>query len=295
MEKKKHIVLINAHAHTRKLKRLLTEMEDTFQKQHFSYAIYTTEDTKDAIDIIKAQKTTCRFYICGGDGTLHYTVQALLYTMHEVVLLPCGTGNDFSRMLADHKDVFAHFRKSLNQEAQSIDILQVNDLLCINAACFALDHDIANHVHDANWRLVPRKLAYLITVLRRVFVYQYPSLSIELDNKNIFEGNAIFATCNNARFYGGGFCMTPNALLQDGLMDVCIIDGFSKWKIIPKCLPLLTKKPQKLKECHIYQGKEAIIHTSQGVNLDGEIYQKQDIHIKVLPHSFRLVNELKRF
>ena len=295
MKKKKHIVLINASAHTRKLKKLLAEMEDTFQKQHFSYAFYTTKDTKDAMHIINAQKDPCRFYICGGDGTLHYIVNALLDTPHEVVLLPCGTGNDFSRMLIDHKDIFAHFRKSLNQEAKPIDILHVNDAYCINAACFALDHDIANHVHDTNWHLIPRKIAYLVSVLRRVFVYQYPLLSIELDGKKIFEGKAIFATCNNARFYGGGFCMTPHALLQDGKMDICIIEGFTRWKIIPKCPPLLMKQPQKLKECHMFQGKEAIIHTNQGVNLDGEIYHDHDIHIKVLPKAFYLVNELKVF
>lgn len=295
MEMKKHIVLINANAHTRKIKKLLAEMEDTFRKQHFSYAFYTTKDTDNAIHIMQTQKEPCRFYICGGDGTLHQAVHTLLHTAHEVVLLPCGTGNDFSRMLYDHKDVFAHFRKSLNQQAQAIDILQVNDTQCINAACFALDHDIANHVHDTNWHLIPRKLAYLMTVLRRIFVYSYPILSITLDGGKIFEGKAIFATCNNARFYGGGFCMTPNALLQDGKMDICIIEGFSRWKIIPKCPALLTKQPQKLKECHLYQGKEAIIHTNQGVNLDGEIYQDQDVYIKVLPQAFQLVNELKSF
>lgn len=288
----KHIVLINANAHTRKIKRLLAEMEDTFQKQHFSYAFYTTKNTDDATSIIQQQTTPCRFYICGGDGTLHHAVKALMHTRHEVVLLPCGTGNDFSRMFKDHKDVFAHFRKSLHQKAQQIDVLQVNDTLCINAACFALDHDIANHVHDTNWHLIPRKLAYLITVLRRIFVYRYPDLNIKLDGKKIFEGTSIFATCNNAKFYGGGFCMTPYASVQDGKMDICIIEAFPRWKIIPKCPALLMKHPEKLKECHIYQGKEAYITTNQGVNLDGEIYTDHRIHIRVLPKAFSLVNEL---
>lgn len=293
MNVKKHIVIINQNARTRKLKKLFLEMEETFQEKQFSYCFYTTEKEEDAITILTKQTQPCRFYICGGDGTLHQAVNALKHTEHEIVLLPCGTGNDFSRMLKDHKDIHAHFHKSLQREASLIDVLKVNDTICINAACFALDHDIANHVHDHSWHYTPRKLAYLVTVLRRIFVYRCAHLEIIVDNENKFSGNALFATCNNAKFYGGGFCMTPNANLQDGQMDFCIIREFPRWKILYKFPPLLMKQPQKMKECISFQCKKADIYSTQGVNIDGESYQEHILTIEVLPQALRLVNEIK--
>lgn len=293
MNEKKHIVIINKNTRTRKLKKLFLEMEKTFQEKQFSYCFYTTEKEQEAVIIINEQTQPCRFYICGGDGTLHLAANALKNTQHEIVLLPCGTGNDFSRMLKDHKNIRAHFHKSLQREAEFIDVLKVNDTICINAACFALDYDIANHVHDSSWRYMPRKIAYLVTILRRFFVYHPSGFRVIVDEETKFFGKALFATCNNAKFYGGGFCMTPNANLQDGKMDFCIIREFPRWKILYKFLPLIMKQPQKLKECISFQCSKAEVCTLKHGNIDGEYYDGHEFDIEVLPQALRLVNEIK--
>lgn len=293
MNKKKHIVIINANAHKRKIKHLLLEMEETFKKQNMCYEFHTTHEENHAEAIYSKQKLPCRFYIVGGDGTLHQAANALHSTQHEIVLLPAGTGNDFSRMLKDHKHSVLHFRKSLQREAISIDVLKVNDTICINAACFALDHDIADHVHDTSWQIIPRKIAYLTTVLRRIFLYRCDYLTIYVDGKQRFSGKALFATCNNAKYYGGGFCMTPNADLRDGKMDICVIKAFAKWKILVKCFAIFAKQPNRLPECVSFQCQNALIHASLGANLDGETYLEKVVQISVLPNALRIVNELK--
>lgn len=293
MNIKKHIVIINANTHTKKLNQLRKEMEHTFKQKNMCYVFHTTQKEENASAIYRNQTQPCRFYIFGGDGTLHQAVNELHNTEHEIVLLPAGTGNDFSRMLKDHKNSTLHFRKSLERNATLIDVLKVNDTICINAACFALDHDIANHVHDTTWHYIPRKIAYLITVVRRIFVYRCNHISIEVNGINRFFGKALFATCNNAKFYGGGFCMTPNADLRDGKMDICVIKEFPKWRIFAKCPAILTKHPERLSECVSFQCQNARIHSSQGANLDGESYDEQIVDLVVLPNALRIVNELK--
>lgn len=288
----KHIVIINKNTHMRKIQRLLIEMEEAFKKLNYAYAFHTTQIKESAATLYQGQRQPCRFYIFGGDGTLHQAINHLHGTHHEIVLLPIGTGNDFSRMLKDHKNVVQHFRKSLHREAIPIDVLKVNDTLCVNAACFALDQDIANHVHDNTWQYIPRKLAYLTTVLRRIFLYQCTTLRVTVDGEERFFGKALFATCNNAKFYGGGFCMTPNADLRDGYMDVCIIKELPKWKILPKFPIVLMKQPQRLKESTTFQCKHAIFESTNGANLDGESYRNHTFHIEVLEKSLHIVNEI---
>ncbi|WP_276834169.1 YegS/Rv2252/BmrU family lipid kinase [Massilicoli timonensis] len=289
----KHVVIINRMAKQKNLKELLKEMETTFRARALPYAIHLTKGSAEADAIIASYHDPCRFYICGGDGTLHEVINALQGSSHELVLIPCGTGNDFSRMLKDRKDILAHFHHSLAKEAKAIDVLKVNDHYCINAACFALDSDIAKHVHDENWSLIPRKLAYLTTVLRRVFVYPCNEVELIADGRHVYQGKALFLACNNAKFYGGGFCFTPDAKLDDGKMDVCLIRSFPRWRILYKCPALLGNKPQRLKECSIFQCEHLQVLSKQGMNLDGEPYPDDRIEITVLPKAIRLVNEIK--
>lgn len=293
MKIRKHIVVINQHTHMHKIQHLLAEMEETFKRKNFCYAFHTTQVEEGATAIYQSQSMPCRFYVFGGDGTLHQAINNLNGTQHEIVLLPIGTGNDFSRMLKDHKNIYQHFRNSINREAISIDVLKVNDAFCVNAACFALDQDIANHVHDTTWHYTPRKLAYLTTILRRMFRYQCTPLKVIVDGEERFFGAALFAACNNAKFYGGGFCMTPKADLRDGYMDVCIIKQLPKWKILIKFPIVLMKQAQRLPESTTFQCKRAIFESLNGVNLDGERYENHIFHIEVMEKSLLIVNEIK--
>lgn len=289
----KHVLIMNHTLATSKSADFLKFAETTFQKHHLEYEIFQSDSISSSLDFLASLKTPHRIYICGGDGTLHQSLPALVHTNHEIVLLPFGTGNDFARMLQDGKDPKAHFLHSFHQKAVPIDIMKINDTYCINTACFALDCDVAQHVHDEAWQFLPKQLSYIVALVRRLFVYQCNYVTVTVDQKQWFQGEALLFTINNARFYGGGFCMTPGASITDGRFDLTLIRRFWLGKLVYKIWPLLLHRPQVLKECIQLKHHQIQIHSPQGMNLDGEYYPDTDIKIEILPHALLLVNPIK--
>ena len=289
----KHIMIVNSSLLNAKLNTFLKKVEDLFQQKHLNYEIFVAHSIEERSQYLTSLTEPSRIYIIGGDGTLHRSLPAFVQTQHELVLIPFGTGNDFARMLVHKKNPWKQFVASLSLKAKPIDVLKINDTYCVNTACFALDNDVAKHVHDSTSSIFPKQLSYITTLVRRLFVYNPNHVQVYVDDQLWFDGKALLFTINNARFYGGGFCMTPKASIYDGRFDLTLIKNFNLLKLVYKIFPLLTHAPQKLKECIQLSHHKVKIVSQQGMNLDGEFYPDNQIHIKVLPASLLLVNEVK--
>ena len=286
----KHIVIYNDKINNKAFDDLYAFMKQTFESQNYDYELIASESCTHTAEIINQQQTPCRLYICGGDGTLHNCIKNIIHSQHELVLLPFGTGNDFSRMLVDQKDAKAHFSNSFKQKAQLIDVMKINDTYGINTACFGFDADIANHVHEIDLPFSPRSLIYLITALKRVFAYKSNQVCIKVDGKVWYEGKIFFATINNGKYYGGGYKFTPKASVNDGILDLFIIKDFKRIKVLYKIFPILIQKPWILKDTITTSGKCIEVISKQGVNIDGETYSDKTFKIEAITNALRFVN-----
>lgn len=290
----KHIVIINPMAGGFLIEQFIKEMEEEFIKRNLDYEFFHTKYPMHAAKIVSSFHEPCRFYACGGDGTLREVIMNMVHTQHELVVIPCGTGNDFAKILKDgtsYKDCFLH---SFEECAQAIDVMKVNDTYCINASCFGLDADIAEHVHDlAHIKWIPKSLRYNIAVLRRIFLYKCNQVEVHTDDKLLYSGPVMMMACNNAKYYGNGFSITPEANIQDGKMNVCIIKGFPRWKILYKCFPIFQKQPQRLPETQMFTCKQLSVHSKMGINLDGETLQGEAFRITLIEAGIHLVNPIK--
>ena len=83
-----------------------------------------------------------------------------------MVVIPLGTGNDFSRCLTKEKNPYQILKQSLHKQAKLVDTVLMNERYYINAAYFGVDSVIANHIHDTpNIPLVPESQGYIISIL----------------------------------------------------------------------------------------------------------------------------------
>lgn len=289
----KHIMIVNSTLQSKKLEKFLNKATEAFQQHHLDYQIFIAHSIEERYHFLTSLECKARIYIIGGDGTLHRSLPAFVNTHHELVLIPFGTENDFVRMLIHKKNPWKQFIASISLKAKPIDILKINQTYCINTACFALDSDVAKHVHDAKYTIYPKQLSYITTLVRRLFIYDPNHVQVFVDDQLWFDGKCLLFTINNARFYGGGFCMTPTASISDGKFDLTLIKNFNLLKLVYKIWPLLTHAPQKLKECIQLSHHKIKIISPQGMNLDGEYYPDTQIEIEMLPASLLLVNETK--
>ena len=161
----------------------------------YDYEVVYRNCLADSQKYVRNVKEKARFYIAGGDGTIHGLIQCLIDTEHEIVVLPMGTGNDFCRTLTSMKKPKEILEESLQYGTQKVDAIALNDTYYINAACFGLDSVIANHVHDTpNIPLVPDSKSYIISILQNTMKYKDHSVTIYSDGKLLYQGNMILCT-----------------------------------------------------------------------------------------------------
>jgi len=166
----------------------------------------------------------------------------------------------------------------------------LNDSYFINAACFGLDSVIANHVHDTpHIPFIPDSKSYIISILQNTLKYGNHSVTIFSDNHLIYQGEMILCTVNNAQYYGGGFQIIPHADIQDGYMDICVVDKVPKWKIPYMVERLVRRKLAGRKDVHYFRVKNANVICSYNCNVDGEEVSYGHYHFLIKPRSLNVV------
>lgn len=256
----------------------------------YDYEVVYTSSVEESQRFLRRLKKPTRIYAIGGDGTINALIQPLVKTQHEVVILPLGTGNDFSRVLTQTQKPKEILRSSLSKESTAIDVIQLNDLYYVNAACFGVDSVIATHVHDTpDIPLVPESKSYIVSILQHVFKYNYDEVTLMSDDQILYQGQVTLCTLNNAQYYGGGFRITPQADIKDGYMDICVVDKVNKRKIPYLVSLLLRNKLDTRKEVHNFKAQEATVYCKNSCNMDGEEVVYEIYHFEVLPKVLKVV------
>lgn len=258
--------------------------------QGYDYDIFMSHYPHHVEKIIKHYKEKTRFYSVGGDGMLNQVIQGLVGTQHELVVIPYGTGNDFFKMISDQKDPEEVLKASLNGKSKAIDTVLLNDTYYINNACFGCDSVIANHVHDDV--KVPKLFEghqYEYSILRNFIDYPFYEVKISSHGELLYSGQVTLCACANAMYYGGAYKIAPHASLQDGLLDIVILDKINK-----ALIPLYIKKVvdetlDQDKHAHVFQCDEVDIESKYPCNMDGEETKASTYHLKVIKNSLNLV------
>lgn len=281
----KHIFMMHDTKRHHDLESMIHEV-----MQEYLYEIIYTTSMKESQNYIRDCVEPSRFYAVGGDGTINGLLQELVYTKHELVILPYGTGNDFCRMLTKEKDLKKLLKQSLKQTSQKVDTIQLNNYYYLNSACFGLDSVIANHVHDIpDIPFIGESQSYIVSIFKQVFRYGRQNVKLFSNEKCLFDGPVILCTLNNGKYYGGGFQITPQAKIQDGYMDICIVEYVSKIKIPYLVGYLLSGQLHKRHEVHYFKVQEATVYSQNSCNMDGEEIKEKTYHMQICPASLNLI------
>lgn len=256
------------------------------------YEVVYTNSIADSQKRIKKQEEKARFYIVGGDGTMHNLLQALVHTEHDAVLIPLGTGNDFCRMISKEKDPVKLLKKSLTLESKKVDTVKINDRYFMNSACFGVDAMIANRMPAVTGAASgAQSKNYVGSLVKNLFDYEFDNITVLSEGKTIYQGAITLCTFNNGQYYGGGFRVTPLADICDGYFNVRIADKMPKAKMPYMIARLVMNKLDGHKLVHDFKLKRATLICNNVGNLDGERYQDEsDIYeFEIQSESLNLV------
>lgn len=278
----KHVFILNGSIKNHPFVEVIKDV-----MKDYDYEIILTQDEEHAVNVTKELTERSRVYCVGGDGLVNKVMQGLVNTDHELVVIPYGTGNDFHRYLNSEKDCRKVLIDSLNKESFKVDTALMNDKYYMNSACFGIDSVIANGVHSGiNIPFIPE---YIVGIIKNVIQYKSRYIKIYDENQVYYDGKMILCTINNGKYYGGGFMITPQASINDGVLNLCVVDGLPRWKIPYMLLLLVTNKLQGRKDVHYYNVKHVYIDCEYSCNLDGDEVKGEKYEITVLPSSINIV------
>jgi len=209
------------------------------------------------------------FIAAGGDGTVHTVAGELIGKEKLLGVLPIGSGNGFAKELGFRKKVRSLLKDIEKKECLNIDVIEINDNLCLNVAGVGLDSFVA-HSFD---KLKTRGLWSYIGVTLINFIKLRPfQASVSVAGVEVFSGKLFVLTIANTRQFGNNAFIAPSALPNDGKMDVVMIEPFPKIMVPAFIYWLFTKKLNKSKYVrHIKTGDEVVIRTDETrFHIDGE-------------------------
>lgn len=157
----------------------------------------------------------------GGDGTLSEVLNGIVGTGAQLAVIPLGTGNDFSRTLGFGTDLPRAVQILFHGLPKPIDLGNVHNRWFLNIAGCGFDAVVAERV-NRGFRRLHGSPAYIAALLQSLLTYRPAALRLTLDGA-VHAYRAMMCSVANAQYYGGGMRIAPDARLDDGLFDLCII------------------------------------------------------------------------
>ena len=224
----------------------------------------------------------------GGDGTLHEVLNGLADPARvRLGLIPCGSGNDFAATAGIPADPVEALGVILSKTAKFTDYMVCSGVRGINAIGTGIDVDILRRY--ARMKLLKGSAAYLASLILTVITYK-PRRFSEIIGNFAEPHEALIACAANGQSFGGGIPIAPRAEIDDGLLDVVIIDGIKKPAIPGAFLKLMKRRVLELRAT-VFKRQEALAVRAESpmpLQIDGEIYED-------LPFNVRLVHGELRF
>jgi YegS/Rv2252/BmrU family lipid kinase len=246
-----------------------------------------------------------RVVVAGGDGTLSEVVTGILAAdlgrYAELGFLPLGTGGDLRRTLGLPADTEAALGAIARGECRAIDAGRAryrdrsgrdSTVYFANIASLGISGLTTELVNRAPKALGGR-VSFLIGTLRSIASYRALPVSLRLDGETVHEGPLVLATAANGRFFGGGMEVAPRARPDDGLLDVVVIPGFSKLRLLAELPGIYRGRHLEVPGVGAFRGRvlEAVPlgDPAPWVEIDGEPLGHLPARFEVMPGALRFV------
>jgi diacylglycerol kinase (ATP) len=238
-------------------------------------------------------------YVGGGDGTLNLVLRGLFaggagpITM-PIGVIPLGTGNDFAKALGLGADPEGALEALLALQVVDVDVGTLNDRPFVNTSAGGFVADVSQAVTEG-LKDVAGKLAYLIGGARALLGSEAFTARLTLPGKaGHHPGWAgpvdleMFAICN-ARFIGGGRPIAPDALIDDGLLDVFVVRRMPLFEFVGVLQTIAAGEHTDDERVQHFRASAFDLEFDRvvRVNTDGELLQARSCAYRLLPRCVR--------
>ncbi len=263
-----------------KVAAMLRQRQIDFTSQTTNAIGHATELARQA-----AKRGDSTVIAVGGDGTVNEVATGLLGTDTALGIIPAGTGNDFAKALFIPKHWEAALDTLLQSKPRRVDTALANDRVFINISGTGFDVMVLENMLKAKQHM-RGKLPYLYGIFVTLTRFQSIRMRIETVEGEVIDKPCAHFSVANGQYFGSGIHIMPLSKLDDGLLDILVIDEMSRFQIF-RNLPALLKGTIIQKPfAHHYRTKSCTLSApSMRLNLDGEIVDASEVTFTCQPGS----------
>jgi len=192
--------------------------------EHFTdikHEIHLTEYGGHALELAQRaiREKSSLVVAVGGDGTVNEVLQAVATSGLPMAIVPTGSGNGLARHCGIPLQIHAAVKLIRSGVVRAIDLGKANDQFFISNAGVGFDAWVCQRIRQTKSRGLAM---YIRHVVVNYFTYKPVLYTITADGKT-FEEKAYFLNVANGKEFGYGFEISPEASLEDGLLDMVLV------------------------------------------------------------------------
>jgi YegS/Rv2252/BmrU family lipid kinase len=292
---KEWVFIVNPIAGNGFAKSIVPKLEEMIQKHNVNAEIVFTERSGHATELSEQYyKSGFRYIIAvGGDGTFNEMARPLIDKKDVTTgIIPAGTGNDFIQILgfpnrlSDNEwDIF------FNKKVIAMDAGSCNGMIFLNGMGLGFDAQVAAENYTEPGQVKRGgKYKYIWHIVKTLLFFKEKRMTV-ITEAGRHETECFINTIAIGRRFAGGFYLTPKAIANDGLLDVCMIKKLSLLERFSILLKVPEGKHINDKRVNYYQTKGINLEFSEVVpfHVDGELNFSGKFEVTVLPAALKII------
>ncbi|MBN1646911.1 MAG: diacylglycerol kinase family lipid kinase [Spirochaetales bacterium] len=291
----KYTLIVNPNAGKKRGSRTAGEAVTAFAGHNIESELLFSEKAGEAVRLARNLdlSATDAVIAVGGDGTLFEVINGLMSNRTEFKLplgqIPVGTGNSFLRDL-DIIDRDDAIKAIVAGNTRKVDLVRFSEsgktMYFINLLGAGFVSNVARRANRYK-RFGP--LSYIIGVFQEVAVMKPANVILGIDGEEVMR-EALFVEICNSRYTGGDMMMAPDARIDDGLLDVVMLNKITRRKLISIFPQIFRGTHTQTEVVEVFRGKKVILRADRHLHLtpDGEIFGTTPVTAEILPGRLRM-------
>ena len=300
-------LIANKFAGTRSTKNFWKKMDEKFAKVGITVEYFFTERVGHArelaVDVLKKGYT--RLAVMGGDGTFSEVIDGLMKSKENlsnilVGLIPFGTGNDWGRYWKLDRNIDKSISVLANRVSTAVDVGKINYSVegkpvtryFINAYGLGFDAKVLELTNNLQHTFKGASWTYTLALFLTLFKHRSQVMEYEFDGGKTFKGLSYTSSMGNGCYTGGGIKQTPEAVPNDGLLDIMVVENLNLMKIL-KAIPLLfSGRLLEHDSVHLFKAKNIIVRSAKPIisEVDGILQEfTNEIRVELLPQKINFL------
>ncbi len=283
-------LIVNPSAGGGRAGRLLADVEAALDRHGVEHHVQRTRSLDHARELAQAATVAGEAAVAfGGDGVIGAVAGALKDSTGVLGVLPGGRGNDFARVLGISHDPVAACEVIAGGHVKELDLGQVGEKIFIGIASCGFD-SVANRIANET-RVVRGNLVYAYGALRALAGWKPATFEVTLDGGPPREVTGYTVAAANSGAYGGGMYLAPDASLEDGMLDVVMVEHVPKLRFL-RLLPTVFKGEHvKQRNVVIERAREVSISADRPFTMyaDGDPIDELPVTVRALPRAVRVI------